>query len=114
MAEAGEAALPAEDAKLVTLARSAEARARGHEGAAVRDGIGRTYVASSVRLRSLTLSALQAALATALSSGATDIEAAVVITEATTLAERDRAVVDEMAVPRVLLVTADGATTVAR
>jgi cytidine deaminase len=114
MPESADRALPEEDAKLVTLARSAEARARGHEGAAVRDGSGRTYVASSVRLRTLTLSALQAALAAALSSGATEIEAAVVVTEARTLADRDRAVLDEMAVPHVLLVTADGATTIAQ
>ena len=36
----------AEDAKLVTLARSARARVGGAEGAAVRDDIGRTYAAA--------------------------------------------------------------------
>ncbi len=71
--------LDAEDAKLVTLARSARARTRAAQGAAVRDGDGRTYVASSVALPSLTLSALQVAVAMAVSSGAPGLEAAVVL-----------------------------------
>ena len=47
-----DATLPAEDAKLVTLARATRARARAAEGAAVRDLDGRTYAAASVRLSS--------------------------------------------------------------
>ena len=39
-----------EDAKLVTLARAARARARSGQGAAVRDADGRTYVAVGVVL----------------------------------------------------------------
>ena len=39
--------MPAEDAKLVTLARSARARLGAAEGAAVRDEMGRTYVAAT-------------------------------------------------------------------
>ena len=39
-----------EDAKLVTLARSARARTRAAQGAAVRDTDGRTYVAATVAL----------------------------------------------------------------
>ncbi len=71
--------LDAEDAKLVTLARSARARTGAAQGAAVRDGDGRTYVASTVDLPSLTLSALQVAVAMAVSSGAPGLEAAVVL-----------------------------------
>ncbi len=71
--------LSAEDAKLVTLARSARARARAAQGAAVRDGDGRTYVAASVALDALSLSALQVAVAMAVSSGALGLEAAVVL-----------------------------------
>jgi hypothetical protein len=71
-------ALQPEDAKLVTLARSARARTGAAQGAAVRDADGRTYVATSVALPSLTLSALQVAVAMAVSSGAPGLEAAVV------------------------------------
>jgi cytidine deaminase len=70
----------AEDEKLVTLARSARARTGGAEGAAVRDDIGRTYVAATVELPALSLTALQAAIAAAASSGATVLEAAAVVT----------------------------------
>jgi hypothetical protein len=71
--------LDPEDAKLLTLARSARARTRAAQGAAVRDGDGRTYVAASVSLPSLTLSALQVAVAMAVSSGAPGLEAAAVL-----------------------------------
>jgi hypothetical protein len=71
--------LDAEDQKLVTLARSARARTGAAEGAAVRDGDGRTYVASTVALTALQLSALQLAVAMAVSSGASGLEAAVVL-----------------------------------
>jgi hypothetical protein len=71
--------LDAEDRKLVTLARSARARTGAAQGAAVRDGDGRTYLAASVALPSLDLSALQVAVAMAVSSGAPGLEAAVVV-----------------------------------
>lgn len=71
--------LDAEDAKLVTLARSARARTGAAQGAAVRDGDGRTYVAATVSLPSLQLTALQVAVAMAVSSGAPGLEAAVVL-----------------------------------
>lgn len=71
--------LDAEDAKLVTLARSARARNAAEQGAAVRDTDGRTYVATSVALPSLSLTALQVAVAMAVSSGAAGLEAAVVL-----------------------------------
>ena len=70
--------LEGEDAKLVTLARSARARTGAAQGAAVRDSDGRTYVAATVALPSLQLSALQVAVAMAVSSGALGLEAAVV------------------------------------
>jgi cytidine deaminase len=71
--------LDAEDQKLVALARSARARTGAAQGAAVRDGDGRTYVAATVELPSLQLSALQVAVAMAVSSGAPGLEAAVVL-----------------------------------
>jgi hypothetical protein len=71
--------LDPEDAKLATLARSARARTGSTAGAAVRDIDGRTYVAASVALPSLRLSALQVAVAMAVSSGALGLEAAAVV-----------------------------------
>ncbi len=68
-----------EDGKLVTLARSVRARTGAPEGAAVRDTDGRTYAAATVALASLRLSALQAAVAAAVSSGAPGLEAAAVV-----------------------------------
>jgi hypothetical protein len=75
--------LDAEDQKLVTLARSARARTGAAQGAAVRDTDGRTYAASTVALESLRLSALQVAVAMAMTSGARGLEAAVVLGEDT-------------------------------
>lgn len=70
--------LEAEDAKLVTLARGAAGRVQQPTGAAVRDGIGRTYASAAVDLPSLKLTALQAAVAQAFAAGADTLEAAVV------------------------------------
>lgn len=74
-----EAALSAEDAKLVTLARGARGRVGAAEGAAVRDETGRTYSGATVALPSLPLSALRLAVAQAAASGARGLEAAVVV-----------------------------------
>lgn len=71
--------LDAEDAKLVVLARGAMGRAGADGGAAVRDCDGRTYAAAPVTLDALRLTALQAAVAAAVSSGATGVEAAVLV-----------------------------------
>lgn len=71
--------LDAEDAKLVVLARGAMARAEAPSGAAVRDQDGRTYAGAPVTLTTLQLTALQSAVAAAVSSGATGIEAAVLV-----------------------------------
>ncbi len=77
--------LPAEDAKLVTLARAARARTGAVEGAAVRDGDGRTYAGGSITLPSLSLTALQYAVAAAVAAGASVLEAAAVVSEASVL-----------------------------
>ncbi|MGH3947603.1 MAG: cytidine deaminase [Pseudonocardiaceae bacterium] len=68
-----------EDGKIITLARSARARIQAAEGAAVRDTDGRTYAAATVTLPSFSATALQAAVAAAVSSGAEGIEAAAVV-----------------------------------
>src|SRR5918994_234599 len=83
----GAAELDPEDAKIVTLARSARARNGAAEGAAVRDTDGRTYVAASVALPSLRLSALQAAVAAAGSSGVEGLGAAAVVARTPALPE---------------------------
>jgi len=68
-----------EDGKLVTVARAARVRAGSAQGAAVRDADGRTYVAVGVVLASFQLTALQLAVAMAVSSGASGLAAAVVV-----------------------------------
>ena len=79
--------LDPEDAKLVTLARSARVRSLigadlPAEGAAVRDETGRTYAAATVVKGALRLPALHLAIASALASGARSFEAAAVVTGA--------------------------------
>ncbi|MDF3297431.1 cytidine deaminase [Streptomyces tropicalis] len=102
--------LDPEDRKIVTLARSARARNGVPEGAAVRDDTGRTYVAGSVRLASLELSALRTAVAMAVASGATSLEAAAVVSEAGAVAPEDLAAVGDLggAGTPVLLAGPDG------
>jgi hypothetical protein len=77
--------LSAEDTKLVTMSRAARARVGAVEGAAVRDGDGRTYTGVTVTQPSFTLGALQLAVASAVAAGATVLEAAAVVTEASTV-----------------------------
>jgi len=89
--------LGAEDAKLVTLGRSARARNDSAEGAAVRDDTGRTYVATTVALPSLRLSALRAAIVMAVASGARALEAAAVVSASGMLAADDIAAVADLA-----------------
>ncbi|MFC7893521.1 cytidine deaminase [Streptomyces sp. NPDC057381] len=102
--------LDPEDRKIVTLARSARARNGVPEGAAVRDETGRTYVAGTVALDSLRLSALRTAVAMAVASGAKSLEAAAVVTEAETASEEDRAAVRDLGGPGtpVLVAAPDG------
>ncbi|MEV5571416.1 cytidine deaminase [Spirillospora sp. NPDC052269] len=103
--------LNAEDSKIITLARSSRARTGAAEGAAVRDETGRTYAATSVDLPSLKLSALQVAVAMAVSSGAEDLEAAALVTTGTA-SDADVAAVRELGAKAPVLVAApDGALT---
>ncbi len=103
--------LDPEDAKLVTLARSARVRAvvgdgLAAEGAAVRDETGRTYVAATVVRGPLRLPALHLAVAQAVTSGARSFEAAVVVT-----AEPEPAGIDVLTAvgdPKLLVAGADG------
>jgi len=90
--------LSAEDTKLVTLARSSRARVGAVEGAAVRDQDGRTYAAATVVLPSLAVTALQLAVASAAAAGATKLEAAAVVTEASELDGAGHAAVRDLAV----------------
>ena len=100
--------LDAEDAKLVTLARGARGRAAAAEGAAVRDDDGRTYAAATVELPSLRLTALQAAVATAVASGARALEAAAVVGAATSLDPSSMAAAADLGTPVIILAAADG------
>jgi len=101
--------LDAEDAKLVTLARAARARIGAAEGAAVRDQDGRTYAAATVVLPSLTLSALQVAVAQAVSAGARTLEAAAVVTDDSTVDSSGYAAVRDLsATAPVYAVSPDG------
>ena len=74
-----------EDQKLVTLARAAIGRAlvsTWHPaGAAVRDDMGRTYAAATVEMDGASVTALQLAVASAVSSGARSFEAAAIVTD---------------------------------
>lgn len=85
-----------EDAKLVTLARSTRARTGAFEGACVRDSDGRTYAGATVELPSLRLTALEVAVAMAVSSGSTGLEAALVLGESATVNEGDVSVVRDL------------------
>jgi hypothetical protein len=85
-----------EDLKIITLARSARARVASAEGAAVRDETGRTYAAAAVALPSLRLSALRLAVAMAVSSGASSLEAAALVSDVTEPDPVDLAVVRDL------------------
>ncbi len=82
-----------EDLKLVTLARSTRARTGAAEGACLRDTDGRTYAAATVDLPTLSLSAVQVAVAMAVSSGSKGLEAVVVLGDSAVLDEADLSVV---------------------
>jgi hypothetical protein len=94
---AGSQNLDSEDAKILTLARATKARNGAPAGAAVRDTNGRTYAGATVDLPSLRLSALQVAVALAVSSGAEGLEAAALVTdEDGELSEEDVAAVGDL------------------
>ena len=108
--------LDREDAKILTLARVAQQRSYAPytgvgEGAAVRDTDGRTYAAATVENADerLTLSAVRAALAAAVSSGARRFEAIALVSPHSVLCADDVATVAEFGGPTpVLLAALDG------
>lgn len=102
-----------EDAKLLTLARASRARAAASEGAAIRDTDGRTYSAANVDLPTLQLSALQVAVAMAVSSGVRGLEAALVVTDGLAVDDADVTVVREFGGSGLPVYRADAAGVVA-
>jgi cytidine deaminase len=103
-----------EDAKLVTLARTARTRGfpQPHEGAAVRDDTGRTYAAATVGHDDpgLVTSALRGALSAAASSGARRFEAFALVADEPQLSDADRALLSGLGRGvALLLATPDGA-----
>lgn len=106
------AELPAEDQKLVTLARATRSRTGGPEGAAVRDSDGRTYAAATVALPSLQVSALGVCVAMAVSSGSRGLEAAVLLTDAGGVSSADLDVLRDFGGPGVVVHVGDPRGTV--
>jgi hypothetical protein len=100
--------LDGEDAKLVTLARATRARTGAAEGAAVRDDMGRTYAAATVALPTLALTAAQAAVAAAVSSGAQRLEAAAVVTDAPAVDAGSATVLRDLGVAAPIVADPDG------
>ena len=85
-----------EDVKIMNLARSALVRISARQGACIRDTEGRSYAAASVALKHLNLTAIQAAVAMAVSSGAPGVEAVALAGEDEPSAE-DLALLGELA-----------------
>jgi cytidine deaminase len=114
--------LEPEDQKIMTLARTARTRAYAPysgttQGAAVRDVDGRTYAAATVEHAEspLTLSALHAAVAAAVASGAREFEAVAVVGEQWTTAPTvDGAVLMEFGPDTVVLLGSDDGTLLRR
>lgn len=114
--------LDPEDQKILTLARTARTRAYAPytgnaQGAAVRDADGRTYAAATVEHADspLALSALRAAVAAAVASGARSFEAVAVVGDRwTTASTVDGAVLMEFGPDTVVLLAADDGTLVRR
>jgi cytidine deaminase len=104
-----ETTLDPEDSKIITLARAARARNGTVQGAAVRDETGRTYTATNVELPSLKLSAVQVAVAMAVSSGAVSLEAAALVSEQEEPGDQDIAIVQDLGGAVLFLAGADGA-----
>ena len=106
--------LDAEDAKLVTLARAARARAGATDAVAVRDVMGRTYSAVAVTLPSLALTACQSVAAAVVSSGGEAVEAAVVLTDSERVDDADLAVLSDLGASAVVLLVRPDGTVVTR
>lgn len=90
-----------EDDKLVTLAKGARSRVQAKSGAALRDTTGRTYASANVARDNLVLSAVQLAVGQAVASGATGIEAVVVLTDAQQIDLQDVEIVRSIGGPGV-------------
>ena len=103
--------LDPEDAKIITLARSARARSGSESGAAVRDETGRTYAAVDVSFDSFGLTALQLAVAMAAASGAVSLEAAAVVCAQPSLSGDELAAAWDLKAGQVLLAAPDGSLT---
>ena len=71
------------------------------------DEAGRSYAAGSVELDGLTLSAVQAAVAAAVSSGSRRLDAAAVVADRP-LAAADKALLEQLGATRVLVIGLDG------
>jgi hypothetical protein len=99
-----------EDFKIIALARSARARVAAAEGAAVRDETGRAYAAATVALPSLRLSALHLAVAMAVSSGATNLEAAALVSDGPPPTPADLAAVRDLGSAAVVIHAAPDGT----
>ena len=100
-----------ENEKIIVLARSARVRLSAAEGAAVRDTTGRTYVATTVALPSLQLSAVRAAIVMAVGGGADGLEAVAVVSGSDKPPQaEDLAAVSDLGGPTtpVYLASADG------
>src|SRR5690349_7569168 len=98
--------LDPENAKLHTLAKAQRARNAAPEGAALRDETGRTYVATTVDLPALKLTAIQAAVAMAVVSGAKSLAAVALVSEEREFRQDDLSVVADLkggAAPRLFL-----------
>lgn len=114
--------LDPQDQKILLLARTARTRAYAPytgttQGAAVRDVDGRTYAAATVEHAEspLTLSALHAAVAAAVASGARVFEAVAVVGETWTRSPTvDGAVLMEFGADTVVLLGADDGTLLRR
>ncbi|WP_248961056.1 cytidine deaminase [Sphaerisporangium perillae] len=103
-----ETTLDPEDSKIITLARAARARNGTTQGAAVRDETGRTYTATNVDLPSLKLSAVQVAVAMAVSSGAVSLEAAALVSQEEEPGEQDLAAIEDLGNAILFMADADG------
>ena len=96
-----------EDRKIITLARAARARTGAAQGACVRDTDGRTYAATSVHTQHLRLSAVAVAVAMAISSGATGLEALALVGDEPPSGD-DRAVAGDLPGSGVMIWHVDG------
>ncbi|MFC6083153.1 cytidine/deoxycytidylate deaminase family protein [Sphaerisporangium aureirubrum] len=103
-----EKSLDPEDSKIITLARAVRARNGTAEGAAVRDETGRTYTATNVDLPSLKLTAVQVAVAMAVSGGAVSLEAAALVTDGEEPSDEDTAVIEDLGGAVLFLAAPDG------